>query len=256
MKEKKSIGISLITVSFNSQKTIEETILSVKSQTYQNIEYIIIDGQSTDKTLNIIKKYPKVISHYVSETDQGIYDAMNKGIRLATNEVIGFINADDVLANPTVIEQVAQALVSTDVDACYSDLVYVDQFDLNKVIRYWKSSPFNSGLFTRGWAPPHPTFYVKKYIYEKYGLFSLDYKMGNDIELMLRFIEKFKIKTTYIPQVMVKMRLGGVSNQSVSNIILQNKEIIKAAKNNKIYFSLPLFVFGKLKDRLGQYLFK
>ena len=248
--------ISLITVSFNRQETIEDTILSVKSQTYSNVEYIIIDGASTDDTLNIIKKYPQVVNDYISEKDKGIYDAMNKGISRATGEIIGFINADDVLASPEVLENVAKTFALNDIDACYADLVYVDQFDLKKVKRYWRSSPFKKGAFSRGWAPPHPTFYVKKSVYEQFGLFSLAYKLGNDIELMLRFLEKYQINSLYVPQLWVKMRMGGVSNQSISNVVLQNKEIIKAAKDNNVPFFAPTFIVSKLKSRFAQYFFR
>ena len=257
MKAKqKLLGISLITVSFNSHDTIEDTIISVKSQIYPNIEYIIIDGGSTDETLNIIKKYPEVVSQYLSESDNGIYDAMNKGISLAKGDVIGFINADDMLAGPTVIEHIVETFSNNKIDACYADLEYVDQFDLSKVIRYWKSSSFKPGFFSKGWSPPHPTFYVKKSVYEQFGLFSLDYKMGNDIELMLRFLEKNQINSIYVPETWVKMRLGGVSNKSISNVILQNREIIKAAKDNGIPIFVPMFIMGKLKDRFLQYMFK
>ncbi|WP_198266705.1 glycosyltransferase family 2 protein [sulfur-oxidizing endosymbiont of Gigantopelta aegis] len=248
--------ISLITVCYNSQNTIEATFESVAVQDYNNLEYIVVDGKSTDETMSIVKRYATTISHSLSEPDSGIYDAMNKGIRLATGDVIGFINADDVLVSPDVISQVAKNLLSKDVDACYADLEYVDPVNLNKIIRFWRSSEFVPGLFSQGWAPPHPTFYVKKSIYEQYGLFSLSYKMGNDIEIMLRFLEKYKIRSHYIPRTWVKMRMGGVSNHSLSNIYTQNKEIIKAARDNGISFSLLLFVVGKVKNRLKQYLFK
>jgi len=248
--------ISLITVSFNRQETIEDTILSVKSQTYKNLEYLIIDGASTDDTRKIIEKYPDVVTRYTSEPDKGIYDAMNKGIAKASGDIIGFINADDVLASSKVLSAVANAFAANNIDACYSDLVYVDQFDVNRVKRYWRSSMYKTGLFSKGWSPPHPTFYVKKSIYEKLGSFSLVYKLGNDIEIMLRFLEKYKIRSLYVPGVWVKMRMGGVSNESFANIVLQNREIIKAAKDNDLSFNVPKFVFFKLKNRLGQYFFK
>ena len=248
--------VTLITVCYNSSETIEETFKSVAAQDYDNLEYIVVDGQSTDNTLSYIEQYNSIINITISEPDRGIYDAMNKGIKLATGDVIGFINADDVLATPSVIRQVVDCFAKDGTDACYADLEYVDQFDLDKVVRYWKSSVFIPGLFSKGWAPPHPTFYVKKSVYDQYGVFSLDYKMGNDIELMLRFLEKYQIKSHYVPKTWVKMRMGGVSNQSIRNVILQNKEIIKAARDNGLQFSVPMFVFGKIKDRLQQYLLK
>ncbi|MCU7835163.1 MAG: glycosyltransferase [gamma proteobacterium symbiont of Taylorina sp.] len=255
-EKKDSLKISLITVSFNRQETIEDTILSVQSQSYTNLEYIIIDGASTDNTLNIIKKYPDVVSHFVSERDEGIYDAMNKGISRASGDIIGFINADDVLASPEVLKNVAQTFSSNNIDACYADLVYVDQFNLKDVKRYWRSSGFKAGAFSKGWSPPHPTFYVKKSVYEQFGLFSLDYELGNDIELMLRFLEKYQINSLYVPNLWVKMRMGGVSNQSIANVVLQNKEIIQAAKDNNVSFSALMFIFGKLKMRFKQYFFR
>jgi len=236
--------------------TIEDTILSVQSQTYENLEYIIIDGASTDNTLSIIKKYPEVVSDYVSESDAGIYDAMNKGIARASGDIIGFINADDVLASPEVLKNVAQTFSSHATDACYADLVYVDQYNLKDVKRYWRSSSFVKGAFAKGWSPPHPTFYVKKSVYQQFGLFSLNYQLGNDIELMLRFLEKYQIKSHYVPNLWVKMRLGGVSNQSVKNVVLQNKAIIQAAEDNDVPFAAMGFIFGKLKMRLEQYLFR
>ncbi len=252
----KQIKVSLITVSFNSAKTIEDTIKSVREQNYHNLEYIIIDGGSTDGTLDIIENNSNVLSCLISENDDGIYDAMNKGISKASGDIIGFINADDILASPKVLEAVAKTFARNCIDACYADLEYVEYFNLNKAKRYWRSSTFKTGLFSKGWSPPHPTFYVKKSVYEQFGLFSLDYKLGNDIELMLRFLEKYQINSVYVPETWVKMRLGGVSNQSIRNIILQNREIIKAAKDNGITFFIPIFIFGKVKDRLLQYLFK
>jgi glycosyltransferase involved in cell wall biosynthesis len=248
--------ISLITVAFDRQETITDTIMSVKAQTYTNFEYIIIDGASTDNTLAIIKQYSDVISSYVSEPDKGIYDAMNKGIAKANGDIIGFINADDILANPDVLQAVADTFVQNDIDACYADLEYVEQFNLNKVKRYWHSSIFKRGSFSKGWSPPHPTFYVKKSIYQQFGTFSLNYKLGNDIELMLRFLERYKIKSLYVPNLWVKMRMGGVSNQSISNIIQQNIEIIKAAKDNGLSFNIFKFVFFKLTSRFAQYFLK
>ncbi|MCP3675872.1 MAG: glycosyltransferase [Gammaproteobacteria bacterium] len=248
--------ISLITVCFNSIDTIKDTFESVASQDYDDLEYIVVDGQSNDGTLELLSEYQSLIDIMISEPDQGIYDAMNKGIKAATGDVIGFINADDILENSTVITEVAEAFANNSVDACYADLHYVRFDNMSTVVRNWSSSGFKPGAFSKGWTPPHPTFYVKKSVYETFGGFDLQYQMGNDIELMLRFMEKYHIKTTYVPKVWVKMRVGGVSNQSISNIILQNREIIRAAKVNQVPFSIPLFVLGKLKDRLIQYIFK
>jgi len=139
-------------------------------------------------------------------------------------------------------------------DSCYANLVYVKNDNMDKIIRFWMSSPFSWELFSTGWSPPHPTFYVKKKIYEKYGYFDLNYKMGNDVELMMRFLERYRISSQYVPEVWVKMRLGGVSNQSIKNIITQNLEIYHGARKNRVPFFVPEFIFGKIKDRILQYI--
>jgi len=247
------LKISIITVSFNNKETIEDTILSVKEQDYPNVEYIVVDGASTDGTLEILQSHQADIGKMVSEPDEGIYYAMNKGIEMASGDVLGFINADDVLASPQVLSNVAKVLQDEANDSCYSDLVYVKPNQLDKVIRFWQSSPFQPESFSDGWAPPHPTFYVKKNIYEQFGKFDLDYNMGNDIELMMRFLERYRISTVYVPQIWVKMRLGGVSNRSIQNIFIQNKEIVRSARNNRVPLVVHDFIFGKLRDRIGQY---
>lgn len=252
----KDIKISIITVSFNNEATIEDTILSVKNQSYPHVEHLIIDGASTDNTMKIVNKYKVHLGKIISEPDDGIYFAMNKGIELATGDIIGFINADDILANHSVLASVATALEDDGNDSCYADLVYVKSNNMNKTIRYWHCSTFTGELFSTGWSPPHPTFYVKKHIYKRYGYFDLNYKMGNDIELMMRFLERFRITTQYIPEVWVKMRLGGVSNQSLRNIIVQNLEIYRGARKNRVPFFVPEFIFGKIRDRVQQYLWR
>lgn len=246
--------ISIITVSYNNETTIEDTIRSVKSQTYPMVEHIIIDGASTDSTMAIVNQYKSHLGPILSEPDKGIYFAMNKGIKLASGDIIGFINADDILANNSVLRNVAQTLTDKDMDACYANLVYVKTDNMDKIIRFWMSSPFIQELFSTGWSPPHPTFYVKKKIYEQYGYFDLNYKMGNDVELMMRFLERYRISSQYVPEVWVKMRLGGVSNQSIKNIITQNLEIYHGARKNRVPFFIPGFIFGKIKDRIFQYI--
>ncbi len=247
--------ISIITVCYNSAKTIEQTILSVLSQDYPNIEYIIVDGASGDGTLQIIKKYQHKIAMVVSEKDNGIYDAMNKGIALASGDIIGLLNADDLYAHNQVISLVAQAMTPDAIDACFGDLIYFSP-STNKLLRYWESSEFKSGLFAKGWCPPHPTFFVKRNVYLKHGLFNTAYKMGNDVELMMRFLEKAKIKSVYLPHVLVHMRAGGVSNRGFKNIIIQNKSVMAAARALDIPFSYFGFVVGKLSNRLLQFIVK
>ena len=200
------MNISLITVTYNSSKTLRDTIVSVLAQTYQDIEYIIIDGLSKDNTMEIIKEYEPQFKgriRWVSEKDSGLYDAMNKGFRMATGEVIGIINSDDLIAEPTAIEDVVRCFESNNsIDAVYADLYYVAQNDTSKVIRYWKSG--NQRPFAKGWHPAHPTFYVKKVVCEKSGLFDLSFKFAADFELMLRLIEKEHIKLYYLPKALVR----------------------------------------------------
>ncbi|MBS0289721.1 MAG: glycosyltransferase [Proteobacteria bacterium] len=246
--------ISIITVSFNSQNTIERTIQSVLSQDYTPIEYIIVDGASSDQTSAIIKKYQNKLALFICEPDEGIYDAMNKGIRSARGEVIGLLNADDIYAHPFVISKVAKAIMPY--DACYGDLIYFKDKDPNNVVRYWRSSEFKQGAFAKGWSPPHPTFFVKRHIYSQYGLFNTNYSMGNDVELMMRFLEKHQIKSCYIPEVLVKMQLGGVSNAGLKNIFIQNKNILRAARSLNIPLSPLTYVFYKFFNRAMQFIQK
>ena len=224
--------VSIITVSYNSEKTIEDTIQSVISQDYQDIEYIIIDGASSDATKSIIDNYKTDISCFISEPDAGIYDAMNKGINASKGDLIGILNSDDVYSNSFVVSDMVNALGSS--DAVYADLVYVDFNNLDKVKRVWKSGRFKKGAFYFGWMPPHPTFFVKKECYLNFGLYALSLRSAADYELMLRFIHKNNIKLSYLPEIIVKMRVGGVSNISLKNRILANREDKKAWKINNI----------------------
>jgi len=245
--------LSVITVVYNNSKTIESTIQSVLGQSYNDVEYIIIDGASNDGTINVIQPFEEKISAIVSEPDKGMYDAMNKGIRLASGDAVGLLHADDIYADNKVLEKVATVLTDDEVDACYGDLVYVSEDDLDKIVRYWKSDTFIQGMFAKGWCPPHPTFFVKSKIYRKFGLYDLSYPIANDVELMMRYLEKFKIRTSYIPEILVKMRIGGVSNNSMRNIIWQNQQILKAAKNNSVPINTIGFIWHKLASRLSQY---
>lgn len=246
--------ISVITVCFNSAKTIKDTINSVLSQKHQDIEYIIIDGGSNDNTTAIINSYNGALT-YISEKDNGIYDAMNKGFALATGDVIGTLNADDFYANENVLEDIAKVFLDTDVQACYGDLVYVSQQDTSKIVRYWKSRSYVSDLFKSGWAPAHPTFFARRSTYDRLGGFNLNYKIAADFELLFRFIELNKVKTKYLPEVLVKMRLGGTTNKNLHNIIKQNKEIFSVLNKHYADFSLPNFIFKKLSSRFFQFIF-
>lgn len=201
--------VSIITISFNSGKTIEATIRSVLAQEDADIEYIIIDGGSTDNTLDIVEKYKSRITHVVSEPDEGIYDAMNKGVRLSSGELVGILNSDDTYAYPSVIADVVQSL--GDSDAVYADLQYVDA-DTGKVVRHWKSGNYKSGDFLKGWMPPHPTFFLRKECYNNHGLYVIDQGTAADYELMLRMIHRHGLKLSYLPKVITQMKTGGASN--------------------------------------------
>ena len=247
------IKISIITVCYNSAITIEDTINSVLNQKNASVEHILVDGASTDGTVEIIQNYFS-ITKLVSEEDNGIYDAMNKGIALATGDIVGILNADDFYANENVLESVAKVFLDPTIEACYGDLVYVKQDNVDQVVRFWKSRDYASGLIKSGWIPAHPTFFVRKSVYDKLGSFDLNYKIAADFELLFRFIEQNKIKTKYFPRVLVKMRLGGTSNKNISNIIRQNNEIIAILNKHYADFSLFKFVFRKMFNRLFQYI--
>ena len=245
--------ITIITVCLNAAKTINDALKTVANQKNIEIEHIVVDGGSTDQTLEIVKKY-KNVSALVSEPDKGIYDAMNKGIALVTGDIVGTLNADDFYSSELVLSEVEKAFQDPSIDACYGDLVYVKQDDVNKSVRYWKSGNYKDNLFRSGWMPAHPTFFVRKSIYERFGNFSLDYTIASDFELLFRFIEKNKIKIKYIPKVMVKMRMGGTTNKNLTNVITQNKEIIKILKEYYSDFSLVGFISSKLSNRFLQYI--
>tara|TARA_B100000902_G_C27253943_1_gene886815 strand:- start:204 stop:971 length:768 start_codon:yes stop_codon:yes gene_type:complete len=244
--------ISIITVVKDSASTITDAIDSVLKQTYKNVEYIIIDGASSDGTVEHVLDYGSYISKFISEKDNGIYDAMNKGIKLATGEIIGILNSDDVYFDHNVLENIANIFRVNEPDCIYGDLQYVDKNNLNKTLRHWRSSDFKAGSFARGWHPPHPTFFVKKEIYNKYGLFDTQIKVSADFDLMLRFLEKYKISSEYIPKILVKMRTGGVSNNSLKNIITSNRFILKAFDKNKIKINKLAYVFYRLVPKIFQ----
>ncbi|MBK7128397.1 MAG: glycosyltransferase [Crocinitomicaceae bacterium] len=234
--------VSIITVSFNAEKTIRDTIQSVVSQNYPQIEYVIIDGASKDNTISIIKSFGNAITRLVSEPDNGIYDGMNKGIDLASGDIIGILNADDFYSDTAVISKVVDVFNSKNVDAVYGDLDYVDQHDTARVVRKWKSGIYYKDAFLKGWMPPHPTFFVRKSCYEKYGRFTNKLKSAADYELMLRFIHKHQINIAYLPQVLVKMRAGGKSNASIKNRIKANREDKLAWKLNDLKPELFTFI--------------
>ena len=247
--------ISIITVVWNNEKTIKDAIDSILEQTYKNIEYIIVDGVSTDGTVEIIQSYGDKISKFISEKDKGLYDAMNKGINLATGDVVGILNSDDFYKSNDILETVVNEFKNKDIDCLYGDLEYIDSKDTSKVLRYWKSKPYKEDLFEKGWHPAHPTFFIKREFYKKYGLFNLDFKIAADYEIMLRFLKKYKLKPSYINKTFVKMRVGGESNRSIKNIIKANLESYRAWKLNGLNINSVIFLLKPL-SKISQFLHK
>jgi glycosyltransferase involved in cell wall biosynthesis len=226
------LKVSVITITYNSEATLVDTIKSVLDQTYNDIEYIIVDGGSTDRTLSIIDSYKNRIAQFVSEKDNGLYDALNKGISMATGDLIGILHSDDFYTGNTVIENIVKAIIQEDADAAYADLYYVDKNDTNIIFRKWKSGNYKHGMFRNGWMPPHPTFFAKRSCYDVFGSFNLSLVSAADYELMLRFIHRHRIKLAYLPEFIIKMRVGGKSNVSLQNRIRANQEDRKAWKIN------------------------
>ena len=250
--------VSIITVCFNSETTIRDTLESVLSQDYPNIEYIIIDGGSTDKTLVIIKEYKDRIAQIISEKDRGIYDAMNKGIQLATGEIVGMLNSDDTYINKSAITELIQAMLEAKTDSIFADLIIVDAKKPNQVLRLYDSSQFAPHKFKFGWMPAHPTFFTKKNVYDTVGPYSLNYQISADYEMLVRILWVHKTSYTYFPQVLVKMKSGGTSTSGLSRNLLLNQEIVRACRANGINTNLGMLMLkipqklsGILKARLG-----
>jgi len=212
----------------------------VLSQTYDNIEYIVVDGASKDGTVEVIQKYGDKITTFVSEPDKGIYDGLNKGIALATGDVVGFLHSDDLFEDEHVVTKIAEAFKVEDVDSVYGDLIYVNKDDISRVVRYWKSGAFGLSKLQNGWMPPHPTFYVKRKVYKMHGAFDTTFKIAADYDSILRFLGREGITTRYIPEVLVKMRVGGESNKSIRNIVMKTKEDIRAMRNNCVGGTITL----------------
>ena len=240
--------ISIITVCWNSEKYLKTAIESVLNQTYKDIEYIIIDGGSSDGTLDIIKSYEPLFKgrmKWVSEKDRGIYDAMNKGINLSTGDVVGLLNSDDFYISHSSLEKIMQSFQENNVDSVFADLYYVKENNTDKIVRKWKTGERKP--FVKGWHPAHPAFFVKKKIYDIYGLFDLNYRIAADFEIMLRFMEKNEISSFYFEDFILKMRLGGESNKNFSNIKKGKEEILHAFKKHNIkipfYYSYKRWIF-------------
>jgi glycosyltransferase involved in cell wall biosynthesis len=246
--------ISIITVTYNAAEHLRDCLDCVRAQEV-DVEHIVMDGESTDGTLAILEEYREHLAHVISEQDKGMYDAANKGIQLASGEVIGMLNADDFYLSRDTLSKVAAAFEDETVDAVYGDLVYVDREDTGKVVRVWRSGEFHPRKFYRGWMPPHPTFFVRRRVYEQYGLFNLGLGTAADYELMLRFLLKHGINAAYIPEVLVKMRSGGMSNESLQNRLRANRMDREAWRVNDLR-PHPWTILMKPVRKIGQWLYK
>ena len=246
--------VSIITVTFNSSQTLADTMRSVAEQDYPNIEYIVVDGQSTDTTLDLIHSSPRV-NQCISEPDHGIYDAMNKGLKLATGDVIGFLHSDDVYANKNVLTSVVAQFEALKLDALYGDIVYFQNNDPSNLVRRYRSHRFAPNMIGWGWMPAHPSLFLKRGVYEEFGLFKTDYTIAGDYEYVARIFHSNLLKYHYLPEVLVKMRMGGVSTGGIKNSIILNKEVLRACRENRIstnWFKILSKYPAKLLDSVFQ----
>jgi len=246
--------LTIITAAYNAEATLQTCLESIKRQSV-SVEHIIVDGMSTDSTLDIAREYQSPSSLIISEPDNGIYDAMNKGIKRASADIVGILNADDFYPTKNILDRVLSTFEDTQIDACYGDLLYVDGKDTSKIVRSWKSGSFCKKKFYWGWMPPHPTFFVRRSVYEKYGLFKLELGSAADYEIMLRFLVKHKVPAAYIPEVLVKMRTGGISNASVKNRLAANRMDRKAWSVNGLQ-PYPWTLWMKPLRKVSQWIWK
>ncbi len=247
--------ISVITVAFNSVATIADTLASVAEQTYSHVEHLVIDGGSTDGTLELVRQRGLRVSQLVTAPDRGIYDAMNKGLRLAQGDFVGFLNADDVFASPQTMSTVVGAIAANPIcpDAVYGDLQYVSTPHAEQVVRHWRSGAFTPSRLLFGWMPPHPTFYLRRSRLEAIGEFDLGFRIAADYDFMLRCLSQPGFRVAYIPEVLVRMRTGGASNRSLAALALKSREDLTALRKNKVG-GVPTLLcknFRKLPQFLG-----
>lgn len=244
------IKISIITVSYNSAATIRDTFESVLSQTYENIEYIVVDGNSSDDTVDIIKEYEPRFNgriHWISEKDEGLYDAMNKGIRMATGDIVGTLNSDDIYPAKNIIATICDTFKSNpEIQSIYGDVRFVSYDDIQKVVRYIRAKNFKPFRFRFGFMPPHPSFFVYRKAYQEFGVFYTDYHIAADYELLCRFLYKYKLESKYVPMEIVRMRMGGRSTSSIKSNYILNKEIVRACRENGIYTNMFILSFKYL----------
>lgn len=228
------VKISVITAVFNARDSVEDAIKSVLRQTYDNFELIVIDGASTDGSKEVIENFRDSLGVFISEPDDGIYDALNKGIKFASGDVIGFLHADDVFENDDILSKVAINFMDSEIDAVYGDLVYISKKKPANILRYWKSGAYSEGMLKQGWMPPHPTFYCRRSAYTQMGMFDVSFDIAADYDCMLRFFTSKNFRCAYIPEVLVRMSVGGTSNRSISNIIRKSVEDYRALSWNNV----------------------
>jgi glycosyltransferase involved in cell wall biosynthesis len=228
------LRISTITVTFNCAELVHECLASVSEQSHDDVEHVVIDGASTDGTLDVLQAHRGSLAVLVSEPDSGIYDALNKGIVRTDGEVVGLLHADDLYADSEVLARVAEAFVDPEVDAVYGDLVYVSKSDPSRVIRGWRAGEFSPARLRWGWMPPHPALFLRRSLYERFGLFDTRYRIAADYDLMLRILSQLSGKVVYLPEVLVRMRMGGVSNRSLSNIVRKSWEDYQVLRTNRV----------------------
>ena len=250
----KQLTISVITATWNCADTIRDCLGSVAAQTYPHIQHVIVDGASTDGTMDLLRVNQHRLATLISEPDKGIYDALNKGIELASGDVVGFLHADDIYADVDVLAQVAAAFEDPAVQAVYGDLQYVQKGDTRKVVRYWQSAPFSPRMLAKGWMPPHPTLYVRREWYQRIGGFDTRYRIAADYFSILQLFSRPDFTTAYLPRVLVKMRVGGESNRSLKNIIRKSKEDMDALRRSGVggYITLLRKNLCKLKQFIQQ----
>jgi glycosyltransferase involved in cell wall biosynthesis len=228
------VKISVITAVFNSRDTIAQAIQSILEQDYADVELIVIDGASTDGTREILELYRDSIDVLISEPDRGVYDALNKGIGLAGGDVVGFLHADDLFADRQALQRVAAMIETTGTTSVYGDLVYVRKENPESIVRYWRSGAFSIARLRRGWMPPHPTLYVRRSVFERFGGFDCSFHIAADYDWILRFLGRERLSCAYIPEVLVKMRVGGISNRSIANIFRKSREDYRALVANRV----------------------
>ncbi|UGA57350.1 glycosyltransferase family 2 protein [Vibrio sp. VB16] len=234
--------VTIITATYNSSKTVLDTIQSLNQQTYSDIEHIIIDGGSSDNTISVVKENCHRVSRIISESDKGIYDALNKGINAATGDIVGFLHSDDLFAYSDAVKELVETLQRENTQAVYADLEYVSKDDTSKVIRKWISGEYDQQKLQSGWMPPHPTFFMKRTLYLEYGMFDLNLKIAADYDSLLRYLWSNNVTASYLPKVVTKMRVGGASNRNLMNILEKTREDIQALKKNKLFWPTALLI--------------